>query len=505
MGLEQWVSSTAAVLFLALGALALARGARSPLAPPLAWLCVAFFAYETIEVVRAFTDVRIWDHLDGAAAALVAPPTLYLVAAFVGLRRALRTALRIVSGYFVGLAILCVLAIVVPALAWFPGSDAWAAAMLIGMAPSFGAIPFLLARHARSAAPEERARTQLFGLALLLGVGGATSDLAAIAGATAPRVAAGGIAMGVMLLGALALRARVIQGITGLAIVNALALASLAVLGHLLVLEWFGDRTGLVVFGGVAVTLALLAALRPLVSMLTEERERTRHLAMLGRFSAQMAHDLKNPLAAIKGAAQFLDEERRQGRSLDEHTAFVELILEQSDRLGRVVESYQRLGRVEAVLAPVDVAAIAEEVAGAQRAAARGESIDVRCEIRGARPDAIEADRDLLQGALENLVRNAREAIAESGAGRGTVTVSVEVSGPGVVLRVEDDGPGMDARTRERAFDEFYTTRASGSGLGLAYVARVARAHHGRARIESEEGRGTAIEIAIPRARPAGA
>ena len=66
-------------------------------------------------------------------------------------------------------------------------------------------------------------------------------------------------------------------------------------------------------------------------------------------------------------------------------------------------------------------------------------------------------------------------------------------------LIVEDDGPGMDARTRERAFDDFYTTKAAGSGLGLAYVARVARAHGGRAHIESEEGRGTSVELALPR------
>ncbi|MDQ3031137.1 MAG: HAMP domain-containing histidine kinase [Myxococcota bacterium] len=494
MGAEQWVSGAAGGLFLALGVLSLVRGARSPLSPPLAVLCIAFFVYETIEVVRHFGDEPFWDWLDGAAAPLVAPPTLYLVAAFVGRGRSLRIALRIATAYFVGIALLCLAPIVLPSLAWFPGSEAWAIAMLAGMLPAFGAIPFALARHARRAGPEERARTQLFGLALLLGVGGASSDLIALAGATAPRISAIGIVTSVLLLGALALRARVIERITGLAVVNAIALATLAVLGHVVVLHWFGDRMVLLVFGTVAVTLAMLAALRPLVSTLTEERERTRHLATLGRFSAQMAHDLKNPLAAIKGAAQFLAEETKQGRSIDEQGPFVDLIVEQADRLGRVVESYQRLGRVEAVRVPLDLAIAAEEVATAQRAAARGEDIEVSCEVRGAASAVVQADRDLIQGALENLVRNAREAIV----GGGHVRIVVEPGEREVLLRVEDDGPGMDARTRERALDEFYTTKASGSGLGLAYVARVAHAHGGRVRVESEEGRGTQVELGIP-------
>ncbi|AKF05030.1 Flagellar sensor histidine kinase FleS [Sandaracinus amylolyticus] len=498
MGLEQWVSSAAGALFLALGVLCLVRGARSPLAPPLAFLCITLFVYDVLEVARNFTDDPVWDFLDAGAAALVAPPTLYLVAAFVGKRRALRVPLVVATTYFVGLALVCVSAIVVPSLAWFAGSDAWALAMLGGMLPTFGVVPFLLAQHARRAGPEERARTQLFAVAFVLGVGGVTSDLAAIAGAVAPRVAAVGLLIGVLLLGALALRARVIERITGLAIVNAIALAGLAILGHLIVLEWLGDQTTLMVLGAVAVTLALLAALRPLVSTLTEERERTRHLATMGRLSAQMAHDLKNPLAAIKGAAQFLAEERRQGRSIDEQDAFVSLILEQAERLGRVVDEYQRLGRVEAVLAPVALERLAQEIATAQRAAARGEGIEVACDVRGE-VGVTQADQDLLRAALENLVRNAREALVAAGRERGRVTIVVEGGEREIVLRVEDDGPGMDARTRERAFDDFYTTKATGSGLGLAYVARVAQAHGGRARIESEEGIGTSVELALPR------
>jgi two-component system sensor histidine kinase HydH len=80
----------------------------------------------------------------------------------------------------------------------------------------------------------------------------------------------------------------------------------------------------------------------------------------------------------------------------------------------------------------------------------------------------------------------------------------VEAREGALSLRVEDDGPGMDARTHERAFDEFFTTKATGSGLGLAFVSRVAHAHDGRARIESTPGRGTHVELLLPAVLPEG-
>ena len=311
MHADDWLSAISAALFLAMGALASTRGARNPLALPLALLSVAFFAYDTLEVVRRLADDPMWAWLDRAAAALVAPPTLWLVATFVGLRRKLVVPLAIATVYFVALAAACALAIVVPSLRWLPGSDAWALAMLAGMAPTFVFVPIVLARHAYQSDAEERARTQIFALAVLLGVGCLTSELVAIVGGTAPRVAAVGIVISVLLLGVLVFRARLIGDARALVVISAIAIASVAILGHVLLLEWLGDRTLLFVFGAVALTMLLLAALRPIQIYMTEQRGRTLHLAALGRLSAQMAHDVRNPLAAIHGAAQWLAEDSR--------------------------------------------------------------------------------------------------------------------------------------------------------------------------------------------------
>ena len=103
-----------------------------------------------------------------------------------------------------------------------------------------------------------------------------------------------------------------------------------------------------------------------------------------------------------------------------------------------------------------------------------------------------------MSGALENLVRNALEAMPDG----GTLVVRTEraasTDATGVVISVEDAGAGMDARTRERAFDDFYTTKATGSGLGLAFVRRVAEAHGGEVSLTSRVGVGTVVRMRLP-------
>jgi signal transduction histidine kinase len=113
----------------------------------------------------------------------------------------------------------------------------------------------------------------------------------------------------------------------------------------------------------------------------------------------------------------------------------------------------------------------------------------------------IRADADLLASALENLVKNAVEAMP----GGGTLTVSTGLrendDGRLAVVSVRDTGTGMDARAREQAFELFFTTKASGSGLGLAFVQQVARSHGGQVLLTSVEGSGTLFEVLLPMER----
>jgi len=148
---------------------------------------------------------------------------------------------------------------------------------------------------------------------------------------------------------------------------------------------------------------------------------------------------------------------------------------------------------------PLDLNQLVASVLSLQAFTGRPE-VELRRELAAELPRG-QGDWDLLANALENLVRNAFEAMPRG----GTLTVRTQVEAKSVVVSVQDTGEGMNARTRERAFDDFYTTKATGSGLGLAFVRRVVEAHGGQVTLTSHEGRGTTVTLRLPAADvPAG-
>lgn len=490
LDLREWVSLISALLYLALaGGAALVR-TRGPLTPPFGRMCAALFAYEAFELFKHLTDAPVFVHLESAAASLVVPTTAALVITFVGAWRSHRWLVVLGASYFSLNALLCLGATVWPPLEAFSGEAPWAAALLLGLVPEFLYLGVLLARHARNADPKERARTQLLVLALVLGAGGAGSDLLSIAGLPTPRVAMFGLVAAALVLSALAFHMELIATTGRLLVANGIAVVLVTVLLQGMALS-LADRPVLMATSTVAITLAALVTLRPMLALQAEERARLRQLASLGRLSAQMAHDLKNPLAAIRGAAQYLLEERARGASIDDQETFVSLIVEQTDRATRVVDDYQRIGRAEAARRPLVLRALLDDLKRAQEAASPAHPIEIAASIE--RDVEVSIDRELVEGALENLIRNAREAMSDGGA----ITLGCSLGDGRLVLFVEDRGPGMDPRAKEQAFDDFFTTKATGSGLGLAFVARVAEAHGGRASLRSELGRGTRVTLEL--------
>jgi signal transduction histidine kinase len=275
--------------------------------------------------------------------------------------------------------------------------------------------------------------------------------------------------------------------------------AAVGGIAYLSIVRFAGTNTALTLLGTVVVTLFLIAATRLVFNTMISRRDQLVRLATLGRFAAQMGHDLKNPLTALQGATQLLLEERANGRSIDDRTEFLELMVQQIDRLKTAVDRYQRLGRMEPVRKPVQVNELVRDLVALQKFASADE-IAIEADLAADLP-ACSMDRDLVTGALENLLQNAFEATPRA-ATPGTVTVRTALArarqAEGVLLSVEDGGNGMSARTRERALDDFYTTKATGSGLGLSFVRRVAEAHGGDVSFVSKEGAGTIARLFLP-------
>jgi signal transduction histidine kinase len=203
-----------------------------------------------------------------------------------------------------------------------------------------------------------------------------------------------------------------------------------------------------------------------------------------------MAHDIRNPIASIKASVQFLSAERAAGRSIDAQQKFLELVDGQCDRLNRLVDHYQRIGRADPHFAPADLNDAVKESVGFLNGT---QQLSVKL---AEQLPQFQADRDLFVIALENILRNAHEAAPGKPIAVETGTTN-DLEGRSIFVTIRDEGPGMDARTRERALDGFFTTKTTGSGLGLAFVRRVVEAHRGRLLIDSREGAGTTVRIVL--------
>lgn len=495
MTLRVWLAALSAAVFLALALVSGGRRAKHPLALYLGLMCAGLFTYNLAEVLSVVEGADAWVFVSDGAAALTAVFTFELFVRFLGFAKRMSAGRLVAAIYFPLVALLGFAPLVAPSVR-DARDRAFPIAMLVGLVPMLITLVMLVVARSRRSSGIERAQAQLAGGALLLGVGSVVSDLGSMAGLPTPRLSYGGLLIASFLLSALTLEARILRATRTTTLLNALVIALIAVGAQVLLVTSAFGRTETIVFGTLVVLLVTIGAVAPLLGQLSEQRAKAAYLATLGRLAQQMAHDLRNPLAAIKGAAQFLQEEKAQGRSIDAHGAMLDIIVERVDRMERGIADYQRMGRVEPALRPTDVGAIALEAAALSTSLG---ALETKLETSVADDlPLVPADPDLLAFAFENLVRNACEAMPKG----GTLGVRVEKVRDHHVERirvtVSDTGEGMDARTRERVLEGFHSTKEGGSGLGLTFVRRVVEAHQGRCRVESELGHGTRVSLELP-------
>ncbi len=223
-----------------------------------------------------------------------------------------------------------------------------------------------------------------------------------------------------------------------------------------------------------------------------------RRLAWLESLAAGMAHEIRNPLAGIRGAAQLLRRESTP-QDVDELT---ELIIHESDRIHVQVERLMVLCRPRPLRrSPVDLNRLVQEQAVAARARA-GEGIALRLDLDPSLPP-VEGDAERLAEAVGNLLKNACEAASSSvlvrtrvEAGGRLVTPGVD-RGPTLRIDVQDDGDGIEPDRLSSVFAPFETSKASGSGLGL-FVARLAvEAHSGLVQVDGRPGEGAVFSLLL--------
>jgi two-component system, NtrC family, sensor histidine kinase HydH len=235
-----------------------------------------------------------------------------------------------------------------------------------------------------------------------------------------------------------------------------------------------------------------------LIIRIEEQLRRAERLSALGELSAILAHEIRNPLASIRGTAEILMEE---GTSVASRGEFLGILVKESDRLNHVVEDFLKMARPE----PMSKKScdINEELANMVTllsAEARAARVDLQW--KPAPLPQFVGDGEKLRQAFMNIILNAIQASRSAAAG-GRVVVSTLTNGEGgIEISFSDNGPGISSEAITEIFEPFFTTKGSGTGLGLSITKKIIEGHGGTVEVVSRPGAGAVFRVTLPVADP---
>ena len=247
---------------------------------------------------------------------------------------------------------------------------------------------------------------------------------------------------------------------------------------------------------------AMEKQLEELTGQLSGEMARKDRMSSLGEASAELVHDLRNPLTVVQGYVQMLNEDLLQNREKshaagDSTGEYLNAIESGVKRCRELIDAWQDLGRKTVHdLVPTNPVAMITEVVESQRRLAANKHAALALTVETT-DSLILCDTMQLSRALQNIVGNATEALPETG---GSVHILFRRIGEEVVITVRDDGMGISPENLTRLFKPYFTTkgRNRGTGLGLFITRKIIEDHRGRIEINSFPGEGTTVDIHLP-------
>ncbi len=222
-----------------------------------------------------------------------------------------------------------------------------------------------------------------------------------------------------------------------------------------------------------------------------EQLKRAERLSAIGQLAAGLAHEIRNPLASIAGAAGLL---MRAHGSAEDSVECLEIIRVESHRLNRLLSSFLEFARPRNLkLQPTEMASLAESVMSLAAHNAAAGKVELRHSIDADLPEIL-CDPELLKQVLLNLVLNAVQASPVGGV--------VEMRGwreaSQLIVEVRDQGRGIPEHLMERIFEPFFTTRENGTGLGLAIAAKIVDQHQGSLSSAGQFADGAVLRVTLP-------
>lgn len=209
-------------------------------------------------------------------------------------------------------------------------------------------------------------------------------------------------------------------------------------------------------------------------------------LSIIGQMAASVTHEVRNPMAVVRGYLQIL-----QRKTPQEYEHYYKIVLEELDRAGGIIDDFLSLARTSsAAKEHRSIRSVVEELWPLLQADANLRGQTIRLEDGKDGEKMLMHSGEIKQLVL-NLARNALEAMGE----KGELLIVVEQTEDSLQLRVKDNGPGISQETLEQIRQPFFTTKKTGTGLGLALCAGIAERHGGKLSIDSKVGEGTEVVI----------
>jgi signal transduction histidine kinase len=249
-----------------------------------------------------------------------------------------------------------------------------------------------------------------------------------------------------------------------------------------------------------------VAAIEYKLSLLGEQMQKgaqrdadQRMRSAIGTLARGVAHEIKNPLNAISLRLESL--RMRISDEVPEAEGEIDLVSDEVHRLDRVVRTFLDLNRpMELDIKEFDPGELAGAALEIMQPAAQQAHVAMKL-IRPPKPFFVEADRGLIEQGLVNIINNAIQALSGSGGTDCLITTTISLNNNTCEIAVADNGPGMPVNVQERIFEPYFTTKPSGSGIGLAFTKRAMELHGGAISVTSAPGHGTTMILSFPVSR----
>jgi signal transduction histidine kinase len=224
---------------------------------------------------------------------------------------------------------------------------------------------------------------------------------------------------------------------------------------------------------------------------LEEKLRKAEHLSAIGEMTAGVSHEIRNPLGIIKSSAQLM---KKKMDKLEVHSTIPDIIIEESQRLNNIITDFLDFARPrQANFRPCDINDIINKNLSFLEPQIRDQEIIIHKAFNDHLPN-VSADPDMLYQAFLNIFLNCFQAVGKN----GSVTIVTESDTQTVTVSFADNGPGIDEDTLEKIWTPFFTTKDTGTGLGLGIVKNIIEAHNGTIRISNGKPSGAVVDIVLP-------